>query len=100
MLSVGSDLHKKYSQLEVIDEAGVRRAGARLPNELDQVAGFFRSLGEPCRVVLEAGWNWGSMYDWLKGIEWKCSSHTVCRVAGRGRPGHRCVPKMVPGVLQ
>src|SRR6266487_4365610 len=69
MLSVGLDLHKKYSQLEVIDEAGVRRAGARLPNELDQVAGFFRSLGEPCRVVLEAGWNWGSMYDWLERIE-------------------------------
>lgn len=69
MLSVGLDLHKRYSQLEVIDEAGLRRAGARLSNERDQLAGFFRSLGEPCRVVLEAGWNWGSMYDWLEGIE-------------------------------
>jgi len=69
MLSVGLDLHKRYSQFEVLDDAGVRRASARLANELGQVAGFFRSLGEPCRVVLEAGWNWGSMYDWLEGIE-------------------------------
>ena len=63
MLSVGLDLHKRYSQLEVLDDAGVRQASARLPNELDQVAGFFRSLGEPRRVVSEAGWNWGSMHD-------------------------------------
>jgi len=69
MLSVGLDLHKRYSQLEVLDDTGMRRASARLPNELEQVAGFFRSLGEPCRVVLEAGWNWGSMYDWLEGVE-------------------------------
>jgi transposase len=67
MLSVGLDLHKKYSQF--IDEAGLRRVGARLPNELEKVKGFLGSLGEPCRVVLEAGWNWGSMYDWLEGIE-------------------------------
>jgi len=46
MLSVGLDLHKRYSQLEVLDDAGVRRASVRLPNELEQVAGFFRSLGE------------------------------------------------------
>src|SRR5713101_614482 len=47
MLSVELDLHKRYSQVEVLDDAGVRRASARLRNELEQVAGFFRSLGEP-----------------------------------------------------
>jgi hypothetical protein len=29
------------------------------------VGKFFQSLGEPCTAVLEAGWNWGVMYDWL-----------------------------------
>lgn len=29
------------------------------------VTKFFQSLGEPCAAVLEAGWNWGVMYDWL-----------------------------------
>src|SRR5712691_1190730 len=69
MLSVGLDLHKRYSQVEVLDDAGLRRASARLPNELKEVEGFFSSLGEPCRVVLEAGWNWGLMHDWLESVE-------------------------------
>lgn len=69
MLSVGLDFHKRYSQLEVLDEQGQRRAGARLNNERDEVAAFFSGLGEPCRVVLEAGWNWGLMHDWLEGME-------------------------------
>jgi hypothetical protein len=58
MLSVGLDLHKRYSQVEAVEENGDRRSGARLINEFEQIEGFFRSLGEPCRVVLEAGWNW------------------------------------------
>src|SRR6266536_2828504 len=69
MLSVGLDLHKRYSQVEALEENGDRRSGARLVNEFEQIEGFFRSLGEPCRVVLEAGWNWGSMYDWLERVE-------------------------------
>ncbi len=69
MLSVGLDLHKRYSQIEVIDERGNRRVAARLSNEFSELQGFFGSLEEPCRVVLEAGWNWGLMHDWLEGIE-------------------------------
>jgi hypothetical protein len=69
MLSVGLDLHKRYSQVEALEENGDRRSGGRLVNEFEQIEGFFRSLGEPCRVVLEAGWNWGSMYDWLERVE-------------------------------
>ena len=69
MLSVGLDLHKRYSQVEALEESGERRSGARLVNEFEEIEGFFRSLGEPCRVVLEAGWNWGSMYDWLERVE-------------------------------
>src|SRR6266508_5640634 len=69
MLSVGLDLHKRYSQVEALDEGGGRRSAARLVNEFEEIEGFFRSLGEPCRVVLEAGWNWGSMYDWLERVE-------------------------------
>jgi hypothetical protein len=31
---------------------------------------FFKSLGEPCAAVLEAGWNWGVMYEWLAAIDY------------------------------
>lgn len=68
MLCVGLDLHKRYSQVEAIDESGQRRAAGRIGNEFDEVDGFFRGLGEPCRVVLEAGWNWGLMHDWLERV--------------------------------
>ena len=33
MLSVGLDLHKRYSQVEAIDEGGQKRAAARIGNE-------------------------------------------------------------------
>jgi hypothetical protein len=55
MPSVGLDLHKRYSQVEALDESGARRSGARLVNEFEEIDRFFRSLGEPHRAVLEAG---------------------------------------------
>jgi hypothetical protein len=37
MLSAGLDFHKRYSQVEVLDEDGLRRAPARLGNEFEEV---------------------------------------------------------------
>ncbi len=51
MLSVGLDLHKRYSQVEALEENGDRRSAARLVNDFEQIEGFFRSLGEACRGV-------------------------------------------------
>ena len=68
MLSVGLDLHKRYSQVEALEEDGQRRSGARLINEFEEIEGFFRPLGEPCRVVVEAGSNLGWMYEWLERL--------------------------------
>src|SRR5215467_5603840 len=69
MLYAGIDYHKRYSQVHVVDERGRTRASARLTNDLLTVSGFFSGLGEPCRAVIEAGWNWGVMYDWLDTIK-------------------------------
>jgi len=69
MLYAGIDYHKRYSQVHVVDEGGRTRASARLANDLMTVSRFFAGLGEPCRAVIEAGWNWGVMYDWLDTIE-------------------------------
>jgi transposase len=65
MLYAGIDYHKRYSQVHVIDERGRTCATARLANYFGTVSGFFARLAEPCRAVVEAGWNWGVMYDWL-----------------------------------
>jgi len=40
-----------------------------LANDGLTVEKFFKSLGESCAAVLEAGWNWGVMYDWLAAID-------------------------------
>jgi len=65
MLYAGIDYHKRYSQVQVIDHDGRTRVTARLANDGRTVGEFFKSLEEPCAAVLEAGWNWGVMYDWL-----------------------------------
>jgi len=41
-----------------LEENGERRSAARLFNAFEEIERFFRSVGEPCRVVLEARWNW------------------------------------------
>lgn len=68
MLYAGLDYHKRYSQIQVKDSKGVMHESARVPNEYEDVEAFFRGLGESCKVVMEAGYNWGKMYDWLERI--------------------------------
>jgi hypothetical protein len=48
---------------------GRTRASARQANDLLTINGFFGGLGERCQAVIEAGWNWGVMYDCLDTIE-------------------------------
>lgn len=56
MLYAGVDYHKRYSQVHVIDEHGRTRARARLATEFPTLCGFFASLGEPARALVEAAW--------------------------------------------
>ncbi len=69
MLYAGLDDHKRYSVVQAMDEKGRKRGHARVPNEFEAVREFFDGPGETCKVVLEAGWNWGTMYDWLEQVE-------------------------------
>lgn len=63
MLHVDIHCHKRYSQAKSIAEGGKRQPRSLLTNGFSQIESFFRSLGEPCRVALEAGWNGGVVYD-------------------------------------
>lgn len=51
------------------DRNGVKKKSGKIPNEFQAVQEFFEGPDEPCKVVLEAGYNWGKMYDWLDQIE-------------------------------
>lgn len=66
MRYVGIDYHKRYSVCCATDERGQevreRRINGNCPAGFAQ---FFSELGEPSKVVMEACWNWGWLYDLL-----------------------------------
>lgn len=66
----GIDYHKRYSVASAVNERGELVREARIEgNTREGFEAFFRSLGGPCRVVVEACWNWGTLYDTLEGME-------------------------------
>ena len=68
MLYVGVDHHTKTSHMTVVDESGevVRRKG--ISSNGDDVRKALQDFNEPIKAVLEAGYNWGKMYDWLDEV--------------------------------
>lgn len=66
MLYVGIDHHKRYCQLAAVDEQGVLVKERRVLTEREQLTQFVQELAQPCVATLEAGRNWGLVYDWLE----------------------------------
>jgi transposase len=70
MLYTGIDYPKRYSVASIVDATGARIREARIEdNEPAAFAAYFKSLPEPSRVVVEACWNWGWLYDELGEID-------------------------------
>lgn len=69
MLYVGVDHHKRCCQLAAVDEQGVVVKEGQVPTDREALRGFLAQLGQPCAAALEAGRNWGLVYDWLEGLE-------------------------------
>lgn len=63
---VGIDYHKRYSVCSATDERGQPVRERRINgNSAAGFAQFFSELGGPAKVVMEACWNWGYLYDLL-----------------------------------
>jgi len=71
MYYLGIDHHKKYSQVAVVDEKGKVRSNGKIANEKKAFALLKEYYKEPCRAVIEAGRNWGMMYDLLEELDIK-----------------------------
>ena len=71
MYYLGIDHHKRYSQVAVMDEKGTVRTNGKIANEKKAFALLKEYYKEPCRAVIEAGRNWGMMYDLLEGLDIK-----------------------------
>ena len=71
MYYLGIDHHKRYSQVAVMDEKGTVRSNGKIANERKAFALLKEYYKEPCRAVIEAGRNWGMMYDLLEELDIK-----------------------------
>ncbi len=71
MYYLGIDHHKRYSQVAVVDEKGTVRSNGKIANEKKAFALLKEYYKEPCRAVIEAGRNWGMMYDLLEELDIK-----------------------------
>lgn len=70
MLYVGCDVHRNYTTMSVINEAGVALETKDVPNSLGDVESLLRSYPEEeFAVVLEAGLNWGMIYDLFESLD-------------------------------
>jgi transposase len=70
MIYTGIDYHKRYSVACTLDAQGRKLQEARIDgNAVEAFARYFRQLGSPSEVVIEACWNWGPLYDLLEGID-------------------------------
>jgi transposase len=70
MKYVGIDYHKRYSVVCATDERGQELKQRRINgNSAAGFAQFFSELGEENKVVMEACWNWGWLYDQLGQID-------------------------------
>jgi transposase len=65
VLFVGVDGHKNTSQITVMDAAGTILKRQRILSRPEQFRQSLAEFSEPMKAVLEAGYCWGPMYDWL-----------------------------------
>lgn len=69
MKYVGIDIHKRYSVCATEDEQGQRLRGARIEgNSASAFAQYLSTIEGPCKVAIEACWNWGTIYDRLQRL--------------------------------
>jgi transposase len=64
----GVDAHKRYSMVVVKDETGSLLCRASLQNDVASFREFFSAIDGPTKAVLEAGRDWGVIYDLLEGV--------------------------------
>lgn len=66
----GIDYHKRYSVACTLDAQGRKLQEGRIDgNAVAAFAAYFKQLGAPSEVVIEACWNWGALYDVLEDID-------------------------------
>ena len=94
---VGMDVHRKRSQVAIIDAAGVQQRNQNLANDPAKLAPVLGALAPATPVAFEAAYGWGWLVDLLEELELephlvhpsRCKAIASARLQERqGRRGH------------
>jgi len=66
---VGMDVHRKRSQVAVLDDAGVQQRNRNVPNDPAQLVPILGALPPGTPVAFEAAYGWGWLVDLLEELE-------------------------------
>ena len=84
---VGIDLHKDYSTITVLDEAGNELDQTDVPNDAEDFTIYFKQWEGKMKVALEATYNWYWLVDLLQrlGLEVKLAHPYKTRIIGEAK---------------
>jgi transposase len=66
---VGMDVHRKRSQIAVLDDAGVQQRNRNVPNDPAKLVPILGALAPGTPVAFEAAYGWGWLVDLLEELE-------------------------------
>jgi transposase len=66
---VGMDVHRKRSQIAVVDDAGTERRNRNVPNDPAELVPILGALPPGTPVAFEAAYGWGWLVDLLDELE-------------------------------
>jgi transposase len=94
---VGMDVHRKRSQVAIVDDAGVPQRNRNLPNDPAKLVPILGALAPGPPVAFEAAYGWGWLVELLEELELephlvhpnRCKAIASARLQERqGRRGH------------
>jgi transposase len=66
---VGMDVHRKRSQVAIVDDAGVQQRNRNLPNDPAKLVPVLGALPPGTPVAFEAAYGWGWLVELLEELE-------------------------------
>jgi transposase len=84
---VGMDVHRKRSQIAIVDAAGVQQRNRNLANDPATLIPVLGTLPPGTPVAFEAAYGWGWLVDLLESWSWSRTWFIPAAARRSPRPG-------------
>src|SRR6266511_80368 len=91
---VGMNVHRKRSQVALLDHDGGQLLNRNLPNDPAELTPILGALAPDTPVAFEAAYGWGWLADLLKSSAWNHTWSTQPAARQSPRPGSRTTRSM------